>query len=617
MRPPLLLHSASEPLALFGRDDELALLDASLSPTGPSVVALVGPGGQGKTAIVQTWRERLPVPCDGVFFWSFYRVPDSERCLRTWLAYASSGRHPTEHSASFAAEQLLATLRRERWAVVLDGAEVVQHEGTWHGRFLHPDLGWLLAELANEPTPGVVILTSRFATPELTARPHFRAVALDRLSPAAAHSLLGQVGVTADEATRLHMAQVAGFHAKAVELLGTLQVAHAAAIPDVSPAEHDLETAVGRVLEAWRPHLTARQRDLISLATSFRTPPSETALLDFLTSPAVERLRQSWGRADPSPDRDAWKRDLDHLIRWRLLECVSEGVIEAHPLVRRGFEQGSTAAARADFLRGRPDRRAPATLDEAAPFVEAFHAFIDAGNFAEADALFVRLENPKHRLLAPALEVSLLERFFPEGNLREPPLWAGFGRWRSLAIALEMLGRYEEALAVYRPADAGLRGDALIALGRFAEIAAQETVPAPWNMLWQAYRAHALARLGQHTAALGLARRLVPGDIYEWIHVAEALRLVGQAGLLDLSGLPSEGSEWTRLAARRLRADLGHTPDPAAEYRVLLAAYDRVGLPYERTLVRLRLAALTGQREAEAESLIERYGLEGLRGLLG
>src|SRR5436190_656360 len=109
-RPPLVLHTASEPLDLFGRADELALLDAAL-----------------------------------------------------------------------AAQKLAEVLRRERWAVVLDGAEVVQHEdGPWRGRFTHPDLGMLLADLASEPTPGVVALTSRFDMPELAHRPFFAAVELDR-----------------------------------------------------------------------------------------------------------------------------------------------------------------------------------------------------------------------------------------------------------------------------------------------------------------------------------------------------------------------------------------------------------------------------------------------------
>src|SRR2546430_144234 len=71
-RPPRLLHCTSEPLHFFGRAAELALLDAALGEGGPSVVALVGPGGQGKTAIVRHWLERFgpsppppPSPTEG------------------------------------------------------------------------------------------------------------------------------------------------------------------------------------------------------------------------------------------------------------------------------------------------------------------------------------------------------------------------------------------------------------------------------------------------------------------------------------------------------------------------------------------------------------------------
>src|SRR5438105_4202103 len=101
-RPPALHHTTSEPLRFFGREAELALLDHAVRGEGPSVVALVGPGGQGKTAIVQHWfgelalvgpacragpaetgqtdcelspgRRDLPGPrVEGAFLWSFYR----------------------------------------------------------------------------------------------------------------------------------------------------------------------------------------------------------------------------------------------------------------------------------------------------------------------------------------------------------------------------------------------------------------------------------------------------------------------------------------------------------------------------------------------------------------
>src|SRR5438309_1580220 len=173
-RPPAIHHCTSQPFRFFGRDAELALLDRALNGAEPSVAAMIGPGGQGKTAIVQHWLAQLQIadcrlqiesnglssqsaicdlqsaiPLDGVFLWSFYRGKDSDLCLREMLAYAEGLDRPPEASASYCVDKLLPILRHERWALVLDGTEVVQHEqGAWFGRFVHPELGRMQEELA-------------------------------------------------------------------------------------------------------------------------------------------------------------------------------------------------------------------------------------------------------------------------------------------------------------------------------------------------------------------------------------------------------------------------------------------------------------------------------------
>ncbi|MFO0928090.1 MAG: ATP-binding protein [Gemmataceae bacterium] len=198
-RPPRVLHCTSEPLLFFGRRDELALLDRAVFDGGPSLIALVGPGGQGKTAIVQHWLHQAHPPLAGLFFWSFYRGKNVDQCLRELLAYAE--RLPTlpEVSGSWCVDRLLPLLRRERWAVVLDGAEVVQYEdGPWRGRFVHPDLGRLLEELASEPMPGAVILTTRFDVPTLIRRPYCRIVSLAQLD-CRQRALLAGLGVAGSQ----------------------------------------------------------------------------------------------------------------------------------------------------------------------------------------------------------------------------------------------------------------------------------------------------------------------------------------------------------------------------------------------------------------------------------
>ncbi len=596
MRPPRIHHCASEPLTLFGRRRELALLDEAAASPGVSLVAFAGPGGQGKTAIVQHWLRSPPAGLDGLFFWSFYRGKDADLCLRELAAYAEGLDAPPAASAAWCAERILGRLRGERWAVVLDGAEVAQHEeGPWAGRFLHPDLAWLLEEVASSSTPGAVVLTTRFELPTLAHRSHARIVRLGKLDDAGARDLLASQGVTGDLDAA---AASVGRHAKATELLGAYLARFHAGRADAAPAEEeaDEEAAAARVLGLLREAMPPEEQDIVALASAFRDPPGEVLLLDYLAGDAVAKLlADAWGRTYPRQPPDAIAARIETLVRMRLLERVGVGakVIDAHPLVRRGFERGS-AGARAGFLRGRPDRRRPETLDEARPVIELFHAACDAGLWDEADGAFLTLENPKHRLLAPALERDLLARFFPAGDWNRPPLWPGFGRWRSLAIALEMLGQYEEAIAVYRPHDAPLRGDALLALGRAAEVAAVTHAPAPWQGLWQAYRAHALVLLGRVAEGVALARSLVPSDAYEWLHVFEALLRGGALASIDERALQGvQGHAWADLARRRTLCDLRRVrgQDVRAELLAVCEGYDRAGLRFERVLARMSLAA--------------------------
>jgi tetratricopeptide (TPR) repeat protein len=236
--------------------------------------------------------------------------------------------------------------------------------------------------------------------------------------------------------------------------------------------------------------------------------------------------------------------------------------------------------------------------------------------------VYVALDNPKHRFLAPVFERELLLRFFPEGDWRRRPLWPGFGRYRSLAISFELLGEFEDALAAYREADAPLRGDALIALGRLGPLLEQAHAPHPWQTLWQAYRAHALALAGRTDEAEAVALGLVPVDVYEWVHVFECLLRLGRLRAVDLRSVlyrPPQAAEhrWSALARQRMRADyLRATGAPEAaelgrEYAELTEAYDRGGLPYERALVRLSSARwLMGRGQWEEARAVNAVTLE-------
>jgi hypothetical protein len=682
-RKPAIHHCTSHPLRFFGRAAELALLDRALHGEEPSVAAMIGPGGQGKTAIVQHWLSGL-APCDGVFLWSFYRGKDSDLCLREMLAYAEGLDRPPDVSASYCVDKLLPIVRRERWALVLDGTEVVQHEqGAWFGRFVHPELGRLLEELASSALPGVVVLTSRFPMPTLEHRRHARIVSLSTLDVASAVGLLESFGVRGTGAVLTEAAQSCGLHAKAVELLGTFLVRYRQGraegyreLPVLALAgASDEENHVSVVLQVLQAEMSVELQDILALATSFRQPATEMRLLEYLCSePLRHLLHETWGRGYApfqTRSQDWLQTQVQTLVDLRLLERVGLGrsdateadqvVLDAHPLVRRGFEhvlgnsvaydsdrasvpgephdwnrtprKAHTARSRAGFLRGRPDRRAPRSLEDAREEVELFHAYADAGLWNEADSTFVALDNPKHRFLAPAFERDLLLRFFPNGDWRQPPLWPGFGRYRSLAICFELLGQFEDAIETYRVADAPLRGDALIALGRLQPFVDQPQAAHPWQTLWQAYRAHALCLLGHTHEALRIAQTVVPVDVYEWVHVFECLLRLGKLDTLDLGSLLyraplTEEHRWSQRARQRMRLDYLRVrgpllPSPSGsgagvegvdlgkEYRDLLEAYDRGGLPFERVLTRLSYGRwLSMQNENEQARAVNAVALE-------
>jgi hypothetical protein len=511
---------------------------------------------------------------------------------------------------------------------VLDGVEVAQYEsGPWQGRFLHPELGRLLEELASAPMAGVVVLTSRFALPELERRKHARIVGLSGLDDASACELLRSLGVQGEDVALRAAAAACGHHAKAVELLGTYLVRFEGARaprhqalpePPEIPGASVEEQKVARVLAGFQKALPHEAQDVLALATAFRDPPAERRLLEYLASAPVKTLlHETWKRSYvPFVDRpEGWlPRMVDDLVQLRLLERVgssvshaSGAVIDAHPLVRRAFEHAlggagrrQSSQARAGFLRGRPDRRRAATLDEAREDIEMFYAYCDAGLWDEADAAYAALDNPRYRFVAPALEHDLLLRFFPESDWRQAPLWPRFARYRSLAICLELLGRFDEALDAYRADDAPLRGDALLALGRLEPLLAQERAGHPWDILWQCYRAHALCLAGQTDEAVALAGRLVPTDIYEWTHIFECLLRAGQLTAIDLRSFlyrppNAAGNRWSDLARQRMRLDYLRITAPetaglGVEYGEVIEAYDQAGLPLERVLARLGYA---------------------------
>ena len=234
----------------------------------------------------------------------------------------------------------------------------MQHEqGAWFGRFVHPELGRLLEELASVAIPGVVVVTSRFPLPTLETRKHAHVISLATPAAPSAIGLLENIGVRGSSNVLRDAAQACGLHAKAVELLGTFLVRYqegrgerfrdlpATTLSGASAEENH----VAQVLHALQAAMPAELQDILALATSFRQPATEARLLEYLQSePLRHLLHDTWGRGyAPLHTRSPqWLSDqVQTLVELRLLEqeaawslgqnAAHDLVLDAHPLARR------------------------------------------------------------------------------------------------------------------------------------------------------------------------------------------------------------------------------------------------------------------------------------------
>ncbi len=164
------------------------------------VIALVGLGGAGKTAIAATipgravWRNLSPRPM-GLFVWSFYQEPDAGYFLQELNRYFTPEAPPEAPAKGAALIHLLsaALATGGPHLLVLDGFERVQrgegHAPGVFGQLEDPLLKGLLTRVADGTGQTVALVTSRFPLADLLSSlgGGYRHIDVEQLSRDAAH----------------------------------------------------------------------------------------------------------------------------------------------------------------------------------------------------------------------------------------------------------------------------------------------------------------------------------------------------------------------------------------------------------------------------------------------
>ena len=333
---------------LFGRRDELALLDAAWDGD-TNLVAFTAGGGVGKSTLARVWAEMLAEDgwrgAERAYAWSFYsqgtdRMTDAEAFISEALKRFGDNT-PEELSLWDRGERLANCVRGRRTLLILDGVEPLQSddEGVDRGSIRDPGLRTLVEELAKD-NAGLCVVTTRERLVDLDeyGAPLVLHHNLDQVSKLAGRALLRVDRIRGDDKKVEAAVEDLGGHALAVSLLSNLltdgnsapHISNAKVLPELT---HPVEQGghPRRVLDAWATRLgDGPALELLQLIGLFDRPAVQ-AVIDGDPLRGLNKHLRKAGLDDV----------LKRLRKARLLarQSLHEDTIDAHPIVREHFGQ--------------------------------------------------------------------------------------------------------------------------------------------------------------------------------------------------------------------------------------------------------------------------------------
>jgi NACHT domain len=340
---------------IFGREEDIAFLDAAWANQDVNVVTIVAWAGVGKSTLVNHWLRRMTAEryrsAELVFGWSFYRqgtsagASSADEFLDTALTWFDDP-DPRVGTAWEKGERLARLIAQRRTLVVLDGLEPLQNPpGPQEGRLREPSLQALLRELAAF-NPGLCVITTRLPVTDIADQKGSSALRrdLEHLSREAGAQLLRALGVKGQETELRSASDEFSGHCLALTLLGGyLTDAYDGDIRCREEVSNRLAQDVRQGAHAQKVMASYQswfgegpELSVLRLLGLFDRPADERALGVLLKSPAIPGLTESLTDLRPT----AWRTILAKLRRARLLageDLYNPGHLDTHPLVREYF----------------------------------------------------------------------------------------------------------------------------------------------------------------------------------------------------------------------------------------------------------------------------------------
>ena len=389
---------------LFGRRDELNLLDKAWGDENTNIVIFKAHGGVGKSTLVRVWTEQMAEDnyrgAEVVYAWSFYSQGTSERVTSADQFVAAAleffgDPDPQKGSAWDRGERLADLVAKQRTLLLLDGMEPLQSGHDFdRGEIKDPALKTLLEGLA-ERNPGLCVISTREDVADLEGT--IERVDLEKVSTVAGRALLRIGGVPGTDDELEALVENFGHHALALNLLAAyLKWPGARAVSEI-PELDDIPEAKGkharRVMAAFETLFgEGPELDLLRVLGLFDGPVEESVIRALLADPPINGLTNHLKRGGASAFADAQAS----LRRAKLLADESRHDpprLDSHPLVREHFgeqlETGRPEAWRAGHERlfkhcQEVADYQPSTLVGLAPLYAAVAHGCAAGRYEEA-----------------------------------------------------------------------------------------------------------------------------------------------------------------------------------------------------------------------------------------
>lgn len=468
---------------LFGRTDELALLDQAWANPQTHIVQFIASGGTGKTKLLKHWLDTNTDSIEALIAWSFYSQGSSEdkqvsatpffshvfRVLKSDKTQFSTEEEKGEHLAHL--------LRQRRCLLVLDGLEPLQHAGRgMRGELKDRAIRQLLKSLAGEHN-SLCIITTRLTVHELSDRTHVISHNLQNLAPQDGVSLLKSWEVHGSEKELNKAVREYGCHALALHLLGNAlhtyldgDVRKRDTLSELIDDYDDAGRHAFKVMQAYTHWLAGTpELQLLHLLGLF-DHPIETEVLQVLWKAQVPNLTA--GIAEK-----AWKIAIRDLREKHRILSTHEGrpdLLDCHPLIREYFgKQLHTEYPAAwqqahkrlyEYYKTLPEKEFPDTLEEMQPLFSAVAHGCAAGLHQEAsDRIhWMRIYRGEKSYILRTLgassdDLAVIANFFdkpwsiPSSNLHEELQAIYLNR---AAFQLSATGRIREAL---EPAEAATK----------------------------------------------------------------------------------------------------------------------------------------------------------------